>query len=425
MYIKGASRRSVTFWSKHLRDLKENDRAEIIDARGLADQNDLREMMREMQVDAELTRCQNFMYIASFNPPSDEHLTEEEWERAFEIFEKHRGIPEGQQRIVIEHEKNGRIHRHVVWNRIDLDNMRAFPDGLDLKACEAAEHEIERELGLRRTPHFLDRNPEDGKPRKGPKSYEMFRGMKSGLDPRDVTKEITALYSRSESAADFVNALHEHGYELVQGKRAFCILDPAGHEHSLARRIDGVNTKQLRAFLHDIDLSGLRTVDQAKTLYRERQIADLKADHATVSREIEWMDKLAAAARAKEAKERKYISPEDPIQPSRIFKDAAVRTTHKSRVSNLKEIVVPIPSVRRTSRLLAGALHTASDAFASLFSPTHTSEQMREAQDSTFRRQTEAEITSTLSQFTSDRIQQSQKHENESPRPRDDRDRDR
>ena len=86
-------------------------------------------MMLEMQQDARLTRCKNFMYVASFNPCPHEQLTEAQWERAFEIFEKHRGIPGGQQRIVIEHEKEGRTHRHVVWNRVDLEKMRACPDG--------------------------------------------------------------------------------------------------------------------------------------------------------------------------------------------------------------------------------------------------------------------------------------------------------
>ena len=128
MYIKGASRRSVGFWARHLQDIKENLRAEIVETRGLAADN-LRDMMLEMQQDASLTRCKNFMYIASFNPCPHEHPTERQWEQMYEIFEKHRGIPAGQQRIVIEHEKEGRTHRHVVWNRIDLENMRAFPDG--------------------------------------------------------------------------------------------------------------------------------------------------------------------------------------------------------------------------------------------------------------------------------------------------------
>ena len=47
MVIKGASRRNIGFWSGHLEDTKKNDRAELIEKRGLA-ADDLRGMMREM-----------------------------------------------------------------------------------------------------------------------------------------------------------------------------------------------------------------------------------------------------------------------------------------------------------------------------------------------------------------------------------------
>ena len=159
MVIKGGSRRNIGFWSGHLEDAKKNDRVELIEKRGVA-ADDLRGMMREMLENSELTRCKNFMYIASFNPTEGEVLTEAQWDRAYEIFEKERGIPEGQPRIVYEHEKKGRIHRHVVWDRVDQEQQRAFPDGLDFKVCEAAKHKIEAELQLTKTPGLLNRDPE-------------------------------------------------------------------------------------------------------------------------------------------------------------------------------------------------------------------------------------------------------------------------
>ncbi len=307
MYIKGASRRSVGFWSRHLQDTRENVRAEVIEKRGLA-ADDLRDMMFEMQEDARLTRCKNFMYIASFNPCPHEHPTERQWERMLEIFEKQRGIPEGQQRIVIEHEKEGRTHRHVVWSRIDLGKMRAFPDGLNPKICEAAANEIELTLGFERTARLLDRDPEKSK-RRNPKSYEMFRGMKSGLDPRGITAEVTAIFRGSENGADFVEGLRQHGYQLVEGNRAFCIMDSAGHEHSLARRIDGINTRELRAFMQGVDLHGIPTVEQARAQYRDKKIAGLEADRDTVRHEIEWEEALAKAAIEKEQRERRFVEP--------------------------------------------------------------------------------------------------------------------
>ncbi len=284
MYIKGASRRNAAFWVKHLQDTKGNERTEMIEARGLA-ATDLRGMLKEMQQDAELTRCKNFMYIAIFNPCVGETLTPKQWERAYEIFEQERGIPEGQQRIVIEHEKKGRVHHHVIWNRIDAENMRAFPDSLNLRVCTAAEEKIEHELGLEKTPAYLNRDPDLPPLQRNPKSWEMFRGQRSGLDPRDVTAEVTALFRESKDGPDFAAKLHEKGYELCQGdKRGFVILDQAGEAHSLARRIEGVKTKELSAFMAGVDREALPTVTQAQERYRREAIANDREEFSKVQK---------------------------------------------------------------------------------------------------------------------------------------------
>jgi hypothetical protein len=275
-------------------------------------------MMLEMQEDATGTRAKNFMYIASFNPAEGEVLSEAQWDRVYEIFEKERGIPEGQQRIVYEHEKKGRIHRHVVWIRIDVEKMRAFPDALDLKVCEAAKHKIEAELDLQRTPGLLNRDPELPPADRRPKSWEMFRGMKSGIDPVDLKAEVTGLYKESANAADFVARLEAHGYSLCMGdRRGFVILDHAGDTHSLVRRLAGINTKQLNEFMEGIDRASLPSVDQAKERLQERKAEAQKADRATVVDEIQWQDALNKAAIAKEEKERRYVEKE-PRQAERL-----------------------------------------------------------------------------------------------------------
>ena len=304
MVIKGGSRRNIGFWSGHLEDAKKNDRVELIEKRGVA-ADDLRGMMREMLENSELTRCKNFMYIASFNPTEGEVLTEAQWDRAYEIFEKERGIPEGQPRIVYEHEKKGRIHRHVVWDRVDQEQQRAFPDGLDFKVCEAAKHKIEAELQLTKTPGLLNRDPELPPAERRPKSWEMFRGMQSGIDPVDVKAEVTAIFRESDGPAAFVAGLEAHGYQLCIGdRRGFVILDLAGDTHSLARRLDGVNTKQLNAFMEGFDRATLPSVDQAKAQYQERNLSALEAQRATAAQEIEREEALAKATTAKAAPEK-------------------------------------------------------------------------------------------------------------------------
>lgn len=309
MVVNGASRRSVEFWTKHLANDKKNDRAELREIRGLAAKT-LGEGLREMEDDARQTRCKNFFYQANFNPCPHERLTDEQWDKAFEIFEKHRGIPEGQARIVYEHEKEGRIHRHVIWSRIDLEKMRAWPDQLDAKVCHAASREISEELGLERTISPYDKDREGPPPERAPKSYEMFRGLRSGLDPRDIKAEVTAIFRESLNAEDFAAGLRQHGYELIQGdRRDFCILDSAGDVHSLARRLNGINTKQLRLFMQDIDMGSVPTVEQAKMHLQERVAADRLADLATVKNEIAWEEALVRAGIEKEKTEREFVEP--------------------------------------------------------------------------------------------------------------------
>jgi hypothetical protein len=309
MVVNGASRRSVGFWAKHLANDKKNDRAELKEIRGLGATN-LRDGLLEMQDDARHTRCQNFFYQANFNPCAHERLTEEQWQRAFEIFEKHRGIPEGQARIVYEHEKEGRIHRHVIWSRIDLEKMRAWPDPLDAKVCHAASREISEELGLERTISPFDKDREGPRPERAPKSYEMFRGLRSGLDPREIKSEVTRIFRDSRNGADFAAGLKQQGYELVQGdRRDYCILDSAGEVHSLARRLDGINAKQLREFMQGFQHDALPTIEQAKTRQQERLLDERQADLASVQREIAWEEALARAAIEKEKKERRFVEP--------------------------------------------------------------------------------------------------------------------
>jgi hypothetical protein len=350
------SRCSVVFWTNHLKNLEENERAELKQIRGLKATN-LKEALLEMQEEAAvLPRLKNFMYHADFNPRAHERLTEKEWERAFEIFEKQRGIPEGTPRIVYEHEKEGRVHRHVIWSRLDVKNMRAFPDGLDWEVAHKAARKIEWELGLQRTIGPLDREPGTPRPPRAPKAWEMYRAMKTGIDPRDITAQVTELFHQSDNGKAFHAALEEHGYRLATGRRGLLILDSAGKEHSLAKRIDGTSTKELNAFMRDVDRGALPTVEQAKEQYRERKIAGLEADRATVQREIEWEEALAKAAIEKEKNERRFVEPGQgrtreqggreikrwpvkPPEPERVwasFEEAKKEAAHNARPEKLR-----------------------------------------------------------------------------------------
>lgn len=330
MIVNGASYRSVWWWTRHFEDTIENVRTEIVQSEGLASE-DIRDKMREMQLMAEGTRCKNFMWIADLSPSPGEsrRLSEDEWERVRQIAEKFRGL-EGQPYFVIEQEKaDGRIHRHAVWSRIDVETGRARPDGWDSEICHAASRAISEELGLQRVPSPFDKDREGPRPKRAPKRWEMYRGMKTGLDPRDIAAEVTELYRQSDSGRAFHTALEQHGYMLVKGdKRRFVILDRAGNDHSLARRIEGVNTKELNAFMRDVDHEALLTVEQGRGRHQERTIAALEADRATVRDEIRWEEALARAAVEKEERERKFV---DPIGKQEKEQGVKAQETERTR----------------------------------------------------------------------------------------------
>jgi hypothetical protein len=138
--IGGGSRSNWRYFSRHLTNAKDNERVTLIEVRGLAADN-VRDALREMHAVASGTQCENFFYHADLNPREDEHLTPEQWEMAVDTLEKNLGL-EGHSRFVIEHEKNGRIHRHVVWNRIDPDSMTAVSDYRNFAAHERTAREL-------------------------------------------------------------------------------------------------------------------------------------------------------------------------------------------------------------------------------------------------------------------------------------------
>lgn len=263
MIISGGSRSNWRFFSKHLMNGKDNERVSTVEFRGVAGENVL-DALREMDALASGTRCKNFFYHADINPREDEHLTPEQWERAVDTLENNLGL-EGHSRFIVEHEKAGRTHRHIIWSRIDVDTMTAVSDSQNYAAHELTARALEREFGQEGVTGAHNRDTAEKRPERRPKNWETFRGNKSGIDPEAVKQEVTALWHEADSGKAFAAALTESGYMLCKGdKRDFCIIDPAGQEHSLARRIAGVKAAELRGRMEDIDRDALPTVAEGR-----------------------------------------------------------------------------------------------------------------------------------------------------------------
>jgi hypothetical protein len=263
--IKGGSRKNGRFFAKHLTSTKDNERVHVVEFRGFA-KEDVQSAFQSMEAVARGTRCQNYFYHADLNPREGEQLTEEQWTAAVDTLERHLGF-DGQPRFVVEHEKEGRIHRHVVWQRVDVDTMTARPDSLTYAKHEAAAREIEQDCDLEPVASVLVKDREGERPHRRARDFEGFRGSKTGLSPEEVRAQLTELWRGSDTGTAFHAALEAKGYILCRGdRRDFCIVDPAGDDHSLARRITGAKAAEIRERMKDIDRDALPSIEEGREL---------------------------------------------------------------------------------------------------------------------------------------------------------------
>jgi hypothetical protein len=280
--IKGNARGSPADLAKHLQRRDTNERVEILGLRGVA-ALDLAGALQEMDAFGAGLRTTRTLYHASINVPAHERLTPEQRAQAIDRLESALGLT-GQPRAVVEHEKPNRagemrVHCHVVWSRTDLDHMRAIRCDHNFRTHELVARALEREFGHARVQGVhVERDGPNGerieRPARTPSHAEMQQAQRGGIDPHAMKAEITALWQATDSGKSFAAALEQHGYVLARGdRRDFVILDAAGEVHSLARRIEGVTAKDVRARMADIDAGTLPDIAQARAIQEARQVA--------------------------------------------------------------------------------------------------------------------------------------------------------
>jgi hypothetical protein len=280
--IKGKSRGNGAQLGVYLITPADNERIEVLEIRGLA-ASDVPGAVIEMEAHAAGTRTEKPLYHASINPRANERLTEEQRAIAIDRLEAELGFA-GQPRVVVLHQKEGRVQYHIVWDRIDLEHMRAISDSHNFRKHELVARELEREFGHERVQGAHVERDGKERPRRTPSQAEMLQEKRTGLSTKEVTEQVAALWRSADCGKAFAEALSQAGYVLARGdRRDFVIIDPRGGTHSLARRVDGARVKDIRARLSDLDPSQLPSVAEAKAIQRER--LSREAERNGISRE--------------------------------------------------------------------------------------------------------------------------------------------
>lgn len=269
MILVGNSRGAGAELAQHLQK-DENDHVEVHELRGFVSDT-LEGAFNEVYAVSRGTKCRQYLYSLSLNPPETEHVTTDTFLAAIEKCETELGLA-NQARAIVFHEKNGRRHAHAVWSRIAIPEMKAVQMSFDRKKLQTLSRELYLEHKWQ-MPAGLARDSE-----RDPLNFtlaEWQQARRTGRDARQIKAAIQDAWAISDSRGSFGHALAERGFKLAKGdRRGFVAVDHLGEVFSVARQV-GITTKEIRQRLGDE--RDLLSADKASRLYADEMRSTLNS----------------------------------------------------------------------------------------------------------------------------------------------------
>lgn len=249
MILVGNQRGGAKDLARHLMK-QDNEHVSVHELRGFV-ADDLDGAFTESYAISRGTKCRQFLFSLSLNPPPDEEVSTADFEAAIDRAEAKLGLT-GQPRAVVFHEKEGpggmRRHAHAVWSRIRADEMKAVQMSHSHRKLMDMSRELYLEHGWRMPRGLADQKNRD------PRNFtleEWQHAKRAGRDAKELKASIQDAWAISDTKTAFSNALLERGLWLARGdRRGYVAVDHDGEVYSLSRWA-GVKTKQLRERLGD------------------------------------------------------------------------------------------------------------------------------------------------------------------------------
>ncbi|MES9861443.1 MAG: relaxase/mobilization nuclease domain-containing protein [Candidatus Thiodiazotropha sp. LLP2] len=257
MIIKANQRGFGRELARHLLNGHDNEIVEVHAIRGFASDS-INGAFQEVEAISRGTKCRQYIFHVSLSPPENAEVSTQTFEDTISRVANKMGLQD-QPHVIVYHEKNARRHCHVVFSRIDAENMKA----INLPYYKNRLMEISRDLYLENSwslpQGFLDRE------KRNPLNFslqEWQQARRLNDDPRVTKLILKECWSLSDSKQAFGRALEQRGYYLARGdRRGFVAVDWRGDVYSLSRWCD-VKSKALKERLGDPQ--SLPTVDQTK-----------------------------------------------------------------------------------------------------------------------------------------------------------------
>lgn len=263
MILKGSQRGGAMQLAGHLLNAEENEHVEVYELRGFVSDKSLSNALQEVAAISKGTRCQQMLFSLSVSPPIGEAVSITDFEKAIDKVEERLGLSD-QARAIVFHEKEGRRHAHVVWSRIDVEDMKA----INLPHYKLKLKDISKDLflehGWQLPDGFKDQSLRD------PLSFsreEWQQAKRAKQDPKLLKAMFQECWATSDNRISFQKALEEKGFYLANGRRGFVALDYKGEVYPVSRW-SGQKVKDVKAKLGDP--ASLPSVEETKFLIGAR-----------------------------------------------------------------------------------------------------------------------------------------------------------
>lgn len=319
MILKASQRGGAKQLGLHLLKTEENEHVEIHDIRGFM-ANDVIGALREAEAIAKGTKCRQYLFSVSLNPPQNERVHINTFDSALDAIEEKNGL-EGQPRVVVFHEKEGRRHAHAVWSRIDSETMTAKPMSFYKSKLRETSRQLYLENGWQMPRGLID--PKDRDPRNFSLD-EWQQAKRVGRNAGELKELIQEAWATSDSARSFSHALEERGLYLARGDRRGHVAVTFEGEVVSISRATGRKSKELQARLGKPD--DLRSVEEARKRVAEDILPRVKTHmdqaRAKSRAELAELDARRAAMAKAHADERTRL---DAGQKARSEAEARMR----------------------------------------------------------------------------------------------------
>lgn len=225
---------------------QDNEHVEVHEVRGFAS-NNLMAALNETHAISRATRCKQFLFSLSLNPPKNENVSTETFEQTIDRVEEKLGLTD-QPRAIVFHEKNGRRHCHAVWSRIKTDEMKAVQLSFTKQKLTELSRELYLEHGWMMPDGLKQAHARD------PLNFtlaEWQQAKRIGKDPKQIKAVFQECWSFNKTQNAFANALKKYGYVLARGdRRSFVAVDQRGEVFAVSKWV-GIKTKEVRERLTD------------------------------------------------------------------------------------------------------------------------------------------------------------------------------